>query len=119
MSMASVCAQIEADGFNRVRHETFGHLAVEPGSKPFPGTFLFIHGAYGDMTCVESDFPGVSDSPWFYESLHEYIWQKVKDGGPCSESGRVYRFTGTYRMFKNGVSRFSGKVKKIRKGALK
>lgn len=117
--MASVCAQIEADGRNRVRHETFGHLAVEPGCAPYPGTVLFIHGAYGDLSCVESEFPGVQDNPWFYGALQEYIWSRVKGDGVASEAGRVYRFTGTYRMFKNGVGRFSGKVKKIRKGALK
>lgn len=119
MSMASICATIEADAKCRVMHETFGHLAVEPGSKPFPGSFLFIYGEYGDFPCIESNFPGVEDSPWFFDAMNEYIWGKIKDKGPASEKGRVYRFTGTYRMFKNGVSRFSGKVKKIKKGYLK
>lgn len=104
---AEAFAPAEAEYRRRVMHSTWGHLAPDL-RRVYPGTIVFIHGDYRDVAIVTADFPGLSDSPWLYEQLHEFIHSRK------TECGNIYRFTGSYMMFKNGRGRFSGKVVRIK-----
>ena len=107
MSLADAFASAEAEYRNRVMHSTWGHLAPVP-RKPYTGGILFTHTEYGDLVPIRSSFPELPDSPWFYRHLHDFVADKART--PAT----VYRFEGTYTMLKNGRSRFSGKVRKVR-----
>lgn len=86
MSLIDVCGERrEAE----VLQETWGHLAGIAGQQ-YSGTFLFALGCFGDLAVIETNFEDLPDSPWFYEDLHQCIW----DQRP--EEGRIYRFEGNY-----------------------
>jgi len=90
-----------------VMAETWGHLAPEPRRR-YPGTIVFTHGAYGDLTPIVVEFGQLPDSPWFFDGVLEFI------GSRKTAPGKVYRFSGTYMMCKNGSHRFSGRTRPVR-----
>lgn len=106
MSLAEAMAPAENHYRNQVIAATFGHLAPEP-RKRYPGTILFTQTEYGRLEPIRANFEGLPDSPWFFEHLNDFVADKA------TEAGAVYRFKGTYETFKNGNSRFSGKVVKL------
>ncbi|UBM12721.1 hypothetical protein [Cupriavidus metallidurans] len=108
MSLVEPFAAVEADYRSRVMHATWGHLAPEP-RKQYAGEILFAHGCYGDAAVIHCEFEELSDSPWFYEHLNDFVADKAFE----RPRGALLRFTGTYMMFKNGKSRFSGKVRRV------
>lgn len=120
MSMASICAQVDADNRAAVMAETWGHLEARDMKKHY-GWFTFIHGQHGDMVVLESDFPTFGEGPGYFDDRQEFIWRKVKDGGPCSEVG-LYRFDGYYKMYAKAssvseqkmIGYFVGKVQRLR-----
>jgi hypothetical protein len=101
--MADAFAPIEAKYYNEVMANTFGHLAPEPNTK-HNVSILFCWGDYGDIIPIKMESTTLEDSPWFYDHMQTFIEDNAK------EQGRVYRFEGTYQMFKNGNCRFSGKT---------
>lgn len=107
MTMEEVFAEIHRRNQNAVLSATWGHLAPEP-QQVYSGTLLFALGDYGAIVPLSAKFDDLDDSPWFYEHMSEYIGRQVMRRG-----AGVYEFRGTYRMFKNGNARFSGKVRKI------
>lgn len=119
MGLASAFSSI--DGHNRavVMADTWGHLEAVDMQRHY-GWFTFIYGQHGDMVVIESEFPTFGEGPGYFDDRQEFIWQKVKDGGPCSEVG-VYRFDGFYKMYarassveKNGtIGYFKGGVRKL------
>lgn len=111
MGLDAVFAETDARYRAQVISEIFGHLAPKPRDV-YSGTIVFAQGEYHDL-CIVKNTIDVDDSPWFYGDLYgDYFWQK-KIGGRKIEVGRVYLWTGTYRKFKNGKGRFSGKVTRI------
>jgi hypothetical protein len=103
MTLIDVYAERKAA---RVEKETWGHLAPEPG-RAYPGTILFAEGEWGDLVLLRANFTDLPDSPWFYDALQEWqLDQATKPGG-------LYRFTGTYRRFRNGRHRFAGRVEEV------
>ncbi len=74
-----------------VMQETWGHLAPEPG-KTYTGTVVFTNGCFRDLTVITCEFADLPDSPWFYDTLHNWLLDQEP------EEGKVYRFTGTYRV---------------------
>ncbi len=108
MSLDEAFAPIEAHYRAQIIGATFGHLAPKP-KEVYEGTVLFAHGEYHDLCVIRSTI-NVDDSPWFYEDLHgDYFWKK-KIAGKRIVTGRVYKWTGTYRKLKNGKGRFVGTV---------
>lgn len=107
MSLADAFAGADADFKSRVMHSTWGHLAPEP-RRVYPGVIVFAFSAYGDIVPITSDFKGLDDSPWFFDHMQEFIGKKAL------VRGTIYRFDGTYLMFKNGNGRFSGKVRTVK-----
>jgi hypothetical protein len=88
-----------------VRDDTWGHLAPVPRRK-YNGTILLATSTYaGENTCIiNTDFPDLPSSPWFYAALCDYL---CEDHG--FREGKVYFWTGTYRFSrgrrKNGRDR--------------
>lgn len=117
MSFASACASIEAYNRMVVQAETWGHLEALDRQRHY-GWFTFINGQHGDMVVIKSDFPTFGEGPRYFEDRQEFIWQWVKDNGPCSEVG-VYRFDGFYKLYadarsvKETIGYFKGRVRRL------
>lgn len=106
MSLADAFAPADNHYRNQVIAATFGHLAPEP-RKRYPGTILFTQSEYGSLVPIRARFEGLPDSPWFFEHLNDFVADKA------TEAGAVYRFKGTYMLFKNGSHQFTGSVVKL------
>lgn len=87
-----------------VTQDTWGHLAPEAG-REYAGTVVYAVGCFGDLAVISVDFADLPDSPWFYEHLHEWIWDQEP------EEGRVYRFDGNYRSDRR--VQFVGRVQQV------
>lgn len=111
MSLADAFVESESRYKAQVMHATFGHLEAEPGTE-HEGAFLFIYGQHGDMVVIESDFPTFGEGPRYFADRQDFMWDQIRDNGPCSEVG-VYRFVGKYKRFKNGNTRFTGKIQRV------
>lgn len=116
MSFQSECQLYQAYSSAVVMAQTFGHMEAQPGES-HEGWFTFILGQHGDMVVIESEFKTFDEGPGYFSDRQEFIWQKVKDKGPCSAIG-VYRFDGEYRRYKHanekGLGRFVGKVTRVK-----
>lgn len=106
MSLAEAFAGTEAAHRSRVLAHTFGHLAPSIRKK-YHGTILFTHSAYGQLVLIRADFNGLPDSPWLYDHLNDFVCERA------TEPGMVYRFDGSYMVFKNGNPSFKGTVTPI------
>lgn len=106
MSLAQAFAPAEAAHRARVISATFGHLAPSVRKK-YRGTIVFTHSAYGQLVPIRAEFQNLPDSPWFYEHLQDFVAERA------SEPGKVYRFDGTYMVFKNGSPSFAGTVREV------
>lgn len=92
---------VEAANKQAVMENTWGHLAPERNIA-YPGFMIFTLGAWGDYLPIQAEFKGLSDSPWFFDDMLEFIEKRAK------KEGTVYRFDGTYRNH-----RFFGRTRKI------
>ncbi len=108
-SFSDLGACITAERTAQVIFETFGHMEAEKGSS-HQGSFVFIHGQHGDMVVVSSQFPSFEEGPGYFNYRQDFIWEKVKQGGPCEAIG-IYEFDGFCKRLKNGTYRFVGKTK--------
>ena len=89
--------------YQETMRDTWGHLAPKENQK-YLGGFVFAVGCYGGLepVVISCGFDGLDDSPWFYQSLYNYIFTLDM------EAGKVYRFKGD---FCNTV--FDGQVSEI------
>lgn len=104
MSVADVGPSMNEEFKNRVMHQTWGHLAPEPGRK-YRGDVLFAHGEYGDLVVLRDNFDNLPGSPWFKSHLDGHFTTLAQS----LRAGTVATWRGTYTMLKNGSCRFSGK----------
>lgn len=88
--------------------DTWGHLAPQAGHA-YTGSIVFALGSWGDIVPVSMDFVDLDSSPWFFDDLTAFIEQE----SGARPDGAVYRWTGTYRRFKNGRCRFIGKTSTV------
>ena len=92
---------------NEVMRDTWGHFDSEVGVK-HRGTIRFAEGAFGgERIILTSEFGLGGYGPWFYEGIHDWLCDQ-----DITEPGVVYRFTGWYRLCKNGKHQFVGKIEK-------
>jgi len=110
MSFATACEEWEAAERARVMVDTWGHLEAEPGTK-HKGFFVFAFGQHGDMIVIDSDFPSFGEGPGYFADREDYINEFVEENQ--SDPG-VFCFTGIYKRFKNGNTKFVGKVRKVK-----
>lgn len=89
-----------------VMRDTWGHLDDAVGVKHH-GTILFAEGAFGgEQVILQSEFGLGGYGPWFYEGIHDWLCEQE------TEVGYLYRFTGWYRLCKNGKHQFVGKIER-------
>lgn len=104
-------AQHEAEYRNRISAITWGHLAPEPG-RIYKGWVVFTVGCFGDITVIDFSLGDLQSSPWFYQDLHDFIDGQISKKGV--DAGQVWRWDGTFKVFKNGKSRWSGNTRPCR-----
>lgn len=104
-TIADAFAPVEARYKSLVMQHTWGHLAPRK-NKTYRGYVVFALGCYdsGELnpTPLTCEFAGLGDSPWFYDSLMDFL-QSL--GG---KAGDVFRFDGTFRNYE-----FQGTVAKL------
>jgi hypothetical protein len=104
------CGSIFVDP-NEVMRETWGHLDTEPGVK-HPGSIVFAIGMYSDgaQAIISTDFgKDVGNGPWFYYGINDWLSDQDLDQG-------VYRWSGWYKLCKNGKHQFVGRSRRIEIG---
>lgn len=95
--MREVCAQMEADAYRQVQHETWGHLAPTNGTHELE--MVYTTSVYGDCTLISVKHPTLDDSPWLFSSLHDLRDQltsnnDLEDDDTPYEQGSVCKFVG-------------------------
>ena len=107
MSYTELFSEHEKRHRSAVMHNTWGHLAPRAKVR-HKGYIIFSKTCYRQEVVIESEFSGLSDSPWYYDALHEFIGEKLstRDEG-------TYRFDGDVYMCLNGKFKFSGGIKKL------
>ncbi len=100
-TFAEAFAPWEAHYKSKVMESTWGHLAPKK-NKIYNGYIVFCVSVYGDIVPINNKFKGLPDSPWFYETLQDFVCENSK------KKGVVYRFDGTFCNYK-----FSGMIREI------
>lgn len=110
MSLADIADSIDVINRARAVADAFGHLAPEPG-RVYTGTMILAEGWYSSdgLVPVRVEFDGLPASPWLYNDLGEWLC----DTQQGTEPGQVYRWAGTYRKFRNGRYRFTGRLRRV------
>ena len=99
-------AEHEARHRKKVLADTFGHLEPQPGHT-YAGRVITARPIYdhGNVVILACDFP-FEGGPSFYRDIHDHFETKCPD-----IIGGVWVWEGTLRIFKNGGSRWSGKLR--------
>lgn len=108
MSLADAFAGHDAKHKAAVIANAWGHLAPAP-RKVYSGSIVFATGCFGDDTIINYEFGGLSDSPWLYDDLWEFVGSKLSILRKSSKHN-IFKFTGTYYKCKNGRPIFKGKI---------
>jgi hypothetical protein len=92
---------------NEVMRDTWGHMDARPGVK-YKGTILVAAGEFGgDRMILRSEFGNAGYGPWFYEGIHGWLSEQPV------EDGKLYHFTGYYRLRRGGEHEFTGTTTEI------
>lgn len=94
MGLEHVAAQLEADARNAVYQDTWGHLF--PKGDHYHGTIKVCTGVYGE-NCILSELIDVPGSPWWYQSLQEFVGDFLLD----KMEGRIYEVEITATIVKH------------------
>jgi len=99
-----------------VMQNTFGHLYPKP-LEVYVGTALVVYDSYGGMTLVFEEFKDgagktLCGADILPSDLLEYITRRV-DKKYEQTHDHIYRFTGTYKKFKNGNFQCGGKITRV------
>ena len=112
MGMQHVVAQYEQDRYEEVKIDTWGHLAPQKGVT-YPITFTAAVGWFSEdilnpilLSCGPADGPWYG--PWFYESVREFISDRL---GKEENEGKIFRFVGHWRNYQ-----FVGTFKQVTLG---
>lgn len=107
-----------------VMYNTWGHLAPKIGTT-YQGFILFGTNGFGtinpqllDAEFEETNGEQMGASPWSYDHIESYLFKRFELGcwnkkKPIFKPGCVYKFEGTYTIYKNGGHSFNGKIRKI------
>jgi len=94
-----------------VMEDAWGHL--HPSDREYSGYILYTVGCYGDISCIQTHFRDLSDSPWFYDDLHNWMGSNDQD----IEQGMIYLFLGSYCHKRE--QKFIGVITKMTAGILR
>jgi hypothetical protein len=90
----------------QIMRDTWGHLGGRPDVK-YRGTITFAEGVYGgERIILNVDFGNASDGPWFYEGVHDWLFEQD------TEPGYLYRFEGCYRQRRGETHEFTGTIER-------
>lgn len=89
----------------KIMQDTFGHLAPKKG-RSYKGFMIYAHGEYGEIVLLDAKFKGLSDSPWLFDAMQDYI------GGHCKDCG-VYKWEGRCTKIDESSICFGGEIKRI------
>lgn len=96
-----------------VMDDTWGHLAPDV-NRVYGGYILYTLGCYGDITCIQTHFRELPDSPWFYDDLHSFMcYGDEKE----EEQGIIYLFLGSY--CRDRKEKFIGITQRMTAGILR
>lgn len=84
--MREVFAIAEADHKNRIYSATWGHLYPEP--KVYQGSIRVMNTPYDGICILQENIPGIHNSPWWYETVHQFIHEQEDD----IELGQVFEY---------------------------
>lgn len=88
----------------RIMRDTWGHTDARPGVR-YRGTIVFAEGAFGgDRIILSAEFGNAGYGPWFYEGIHDWLFEQT------AEPGNLYRFDGCYRLCRGGAHEFAGVI---------
>ena len=90
----------------QVMKETWGHLAPKKGQS-YKGYIIYAYGGYGDIVLLDAEFENLSDSPWLYEAMQDFISRNSKGKG-------LYIWKGCYSN-----NCFTGKLERMKFEKLK
>lgn len=99
----------------KAMEETWGHLRPAAGQDRV-GTIVVSHSEYSDqgVSIVAASFPGIPDSPWFYEAMTSSCFEAMT--GSRKRSPGIYEFAGVCRVAERNdgqTFRFIGKWTKM------
>ncbi len=89
----------------QVMQDTWGHLAPKKG-KTYKGIIIYAYGGYGDIVLLDATFKNLSDSPWLFEAMEDYIGEHIKEKG-------VYKWEGQLTKIDSDCYCFGGEIKRI------
>lgn len=101
----------EAEYRERVYVSTWGHLAPKPQTT-YTGWVVFTLSCFGNITVIDWKLGELDSSPWFYRDLHDFVDRQIDKHQ--IDPGQVWRWDGTFRVLKNGRSRWSGRTRPCR-----
>lgn len=96
-----------------VMDDTWGHLKPRKG-RSYGGYILYTLGCYGDITCIQTHFRDLPDSPWFYDDLHSFMCSGEEQD---DEQGIIYLFLGSY--CRDREKKFIGVTQRMTAGILR
>ena len=120
MSLQSVCEVANAPYVQAVMWNTWGHLAPKIGTT-YKGWILIGTNAFGTMNpqLLDAEFEEPSgeqmgSSPWSHDHIEDYLFKRFdlhyrNKKKKIFKPGCVYKFIGTYTVYKNGSHSFNGK----------
>ena len=85
--------------------DTWGHLAPKKG-RSYKGYMIWAYSGYGDITLLDAAFKKLSDSPWLYEAMQEYIGENLDGEG-------VYKWLGQFSKVDDDCYCFGGKIERL------
>jgi hypothetical protein len=90
--------------------DTWGHLAPKLQTK-YKGSILFGVSAFGgnNAELIDFDFDGLDSSPWLFEDVETFLHKL----DTSEMGGKIFKFEGTYKRFKNDNHHFWGRVREI------
>lgn len=102
MSIRDAFIEVEARNKEQVLQQTWGHLAPVK-NKAYRGYIIYTAGCFGNgplnPTALACEFKGLDSSPWFFNTLQDFMSDKRPDAGV------VYKFEGVFKNYK-----FTGKL---------
>ncbi|MDE4297168.1 hypothetical protein PXK56_18445 [Phaeobacter gallaeciensis] len=111
MSMADAFAPADAAYRAEVLANTWGHLAPQVG-RVYSGWVVFTVGCFGDITIIDYELEDLPSSPWFFQDINNFVGEQIEK--KKIDRGQVWRWDGTFKVLKNGRSRWSGGTRPCR-----
>lgn len=102
MPIVDVCGERKKQ---QALQDTFGHLAPKK-ERSYKGYMIWAYGWYGDIVLLGSGFKNLSNSPWLFAAMQEYIGENLDGEG-------IYKWEGHFEKLDEECYCFGGKIKRL------